>query len=117
MCGGKCGCDSSFDEEGLFEKPAKPRINPATLEEDSKVSFNAGYAEGFRHAREVFWEEFQIKASDAKMVAKYLSEEDPSALEVDGLRIVAATYLHAADVIIRDRREYPGYIEKDEKLF
>lgn len=117
MCGGDCGCSSSFKEEDLFEKPCKPKVNPATLEEGNKAAFNLGYAEGFRHAREVFWEEFQIKASDAKMVAKYLGDEDPSALEVDGLRIVAATYLHASDVIIRDRREYPGYIEKDEKLF
>ena len=115
MSDGICGCKKTKEEDVIFLSTCKPRINPATLEEDSRASFDAGFKEGFRQAREIFWEEFQIKASDAAMVAKYLNKSDPTSIEADGLRIVSATYLHAADVLLRDRRDLPGYIEKEEE--
>ncbi len=115
MCDGICGCQNNKEEDVIFQSTCKPRINPATLEDDSRASFDAGFKEEFRQAREVFWEEFQIKASDAAMVAKHLNKSDPTSLEADGLRIIAATYLHAADVLLRDRRDLPGYIEKEEE--
>lgn len=117
MCSGSCACGNAFKEDELFSKPCNPKVNPADLEEKSKEDFNLGFAEGFRRAREIFWEEFQIKASDANMVARYLNDSDKNSIEADGLKIMAATYLHAADILIRDRREYPGYIEKGENLF
>lgn len=112
MCSGNCICGKGNDGAGCGQNPSQ-----TTPEEDTRNAFNLGFAEGFKQAREVFWAEFQIKASDAKMVAKYLVEEDPNSLEADGLKIIAATYLHAADVIIRDRRDFPGYIEKEDSLF
>lgn len=123
-CEETCGCDSNDfvtstrrgEPISLLNYNPNQKTNPATLEEECKESYNQGFAEGFAAAREVFWEEFQIKASDANMVAKYLNQTDNTSLEADGLRIVGATYLHAADVLIRDRREYPGYIESDEDL-
>jgi hypothetical protein len=121
-CGGICGCDSDNDnistrrgqEIPLLNYNPKQNTNPATLEEDSKKSWEQGFAEGFKQAREVFWEEFQIKASDANMVAKYLNESDSTSLEADAFRITAAAYLHAADVLLMDRREYPGYSDSDD---
>ncbi len=116
MCNQDCGCENmNRQQKIIFSSTCKPRVNPATLEDDNKAAFDLGFKEGFRQAREVFWEEFQIKASDAKMVAKYLNDNDSNSIEADGLKIVAATYLHAADVIIRDRRDLPGYIEKTEE--
>lgn len=128
-CGGICGCDSDSDSDNenvstrrgqevpLLNYNPNQKTPVGALEDDSRESYEQGFAEGFAQAREVFWEEFQIKASDANMVAKYLNETDATSIEADGFRIVGATYLHAADVLIRDRREYPGYIEKDENLF
>lgn len=121
-CGGICGCDSDAEnistrrgqEVPLLNYNPNQKTSPGALEDDSKESYEQGFAEGFRQAREVFWEEFQIKASDANMVAKYLNQSDSTSIEADGFRIAAAAYLHAADVLIRDRREYPGYTEKDD---
>lgn len=114
-CGGACGCESTRrGEDLLINWNLDQKTNPATLEEEDKANFEQGFAEGFAKAREVFWEEFQIKASDANMVANYLEQKDTNSIEVDSLRIIGATYLHAADVLIRDRREYPGYLESDD---
>lgn len=116
MCNGNCVCGKEKEEKSTRREPhdLSYKTNPATLEDESKVAYLRGFAEGFKEAREVFWEEFQVKASDANMVAKYLEERDKTAIEVDTLRLIASTYLHAADVLIMDRREYPGY--KEDKI-
>lgn len=116
MCG-NCECESTRrTDEVLIDWNPQQKTNPGALEEEDRDLFNQGFAEGFAKARKVFWEEFQIKASDANMVAKYLLEKDDTSIEADGLRIIGATYLHAADILIMDRREYPGYFE-DENCF
>lgn len=122
MSHGSCGCTpygSDSDRRGERIRPikwnARQQTNPGTLEEEDKATFNQGFAEGFKKAREVFWLEFQIKASDANMVAQYINEKDPNSIDADSLRVIGSTYLHAADVLLRDRREYPGYSESENK--
>lgn len=114
MCSGSCSCKNNEsnrrnDDSYVFYWNEDQNTNPGALEEEDKALFNQGYAEGFKKAREVFWTEFQVKASDANMVAKYILEKDENSIEADTLRIMAATYLHSADILIMDRREYPGY--------
>lgn len=116
-CGGNCGCEPSDrrgEEVPLLNYNPNQKTSPGALEDDSRESYEQGFAEGFAKAREVFWLEFQIKASDANMMAKYLNQTDPNSLEADGFRVAAAAYLHAADVLLRDRREYPGYVDDNE---
>jgi hypothetical protein len=116
MCD-NCNCESTRRTDEVFlEWDPSEKIDSTSLEDEGKNLFNQGFAEGFIKARKVFWEEFQIKASDAAMVAKYILEKDESSIEADGLRIISATYLHAADILKMDRREYPGYFE-DETCF
>lgn len=95
MCNGTCGCGHGEQQE--------PEIS----------DYDAGYIDGFRDARMVFWKVFQYKASDSRMVAKTLRELDESSMEADTLDILYSAYLHAADCIARDQREYPGYVVDD----
>lgn len=117
-CGGICGCDNDGEstrrgqEVPLLNYNPNQKTNPATLDEDSRDGYDQGFAEGFSKAREVFWEEFQIKASDANMVANYLEQKNQNSIDADSFRVAGAAYLHAADVLLRDRREFPGYQEK-----
>lgn len=115
-----CGCDSDAEnistrrgqEVPLLNYNPNQKTSPGALEDDSRESYEQGFAEGFRQAREVFWEEFQIKASDANMVANYLEQKNQNSIDADSFRVAGAAYLHAADVLLRDRREFPGYQEK-----
>lgn len=95
MCGQNCMCKN--------QQPEVPAIS----------DLEKGYIEGFTEARRVFWEVFQLKASDALMISNTLKKLDESSIEAQGLDILYSAYLHAADCIARDKREYPGYVTDD----
>lgn len=116
-CKENCACQPSHrrgEEVPIINWSPEQKTSRGALEEEDGLVYDQGFAEGFKKAREVFWLEFQVKASDANMVAKYLNKSDKTSIEADAFRITAAVYLHAADVLLRDRREYPGYLEDDD---
>ena len=108
MCENNCMCQ----KEEAQHNPSCSCSNH-NHEEQQLSETEQAYAMGFSDARRVFWEVFQYKASDARMVAKNLRELDKSSIEADTLDVLYSAYLHASDCIARDRREFPGYVEDE----
>lgn len=100
MCNGNCGCNNSKKQESDHEA-------------EVRYAHDNGVARGFSLARRVFWSELMSKAGDMGAMASRLNGNGDD-VNADIMKVAEAAYFNAAEALLRDRRDYPGYIEKDE---
>lgn len=100
MCNGQCMCGANDSNE------------PPIEEQELAEAYGNGYADGFSDARRVFWAELMIKSGDMKAMAGTL-ERSGDKLDADTMKVAEAAYFNAAEALLRSRRDFPGYVEKD----
>ena len=94
MCDGNCQCGSQANDSEAYED---------------------GFENGFYQARVHFWAEFMIKAGDMKMLYQQLRKSSgDNSIEADAFALIEATYMNAADAILRGSRQFPGYFENGD---
>lgn len=103
MCNGNCVCGNNDNNDNPKED----------IDDLIRVAHDHGYAAGFTDARRVLWGEIMIKAGDMGAMAGRLDQHG-STVDAESMKVAEAAYFNAAETILRTRRDYPGYIEKDE---